>query len=214
MTTNPRAFVVLSVVVMLLTDCTRTSPEQRFWMWFQSNEAALFDFEKDQERTFDRLGAEMHKIDSSLTFEFGPKQHDRREFTISAGGILEAFPKVEALYAAAPSLPRWKFVKFRQRGKPFDISYSGVSVKAGAVAVQVLPNGPKANLIVFMPGYSELAKQAYNAIAFLLLDQALGEYDVEMQVAGITVKSTSQARAQGCSLEELPKIFDELIARK
>jgi len=194
--------------------CNSGTPEQAFWRWFESNESALFDFEKDQERTFDRLTAEMHKVNSSLAFEFGPKEDGHREFTISADGIREAFPKVETLYAAAPSLPRWRFVKFRQRRKPFDISYGGVSVQARTVAVQVKPGGPKVNITVFFPGYSDTAERAYKAITFLLLDQALGEYDVEMHVAEISVKPFSQAPAQACSLEALPKVFDAFFAKR
>lgn len=75
----------------------QVTPEQSFWAWFQNNQDFLFDFEKDQERVFDRLATEMHKVNPSLTFEFGPKEDGRREFTISADGIRKAFPAVQAL---------------------------------------------------------------------------------------------------------------------
>ena len=60
----------------------------------QQNEDAVSDFEKDRERVFDRLEIALHKVDSHLTFEFGPKEDGRREFTISADGIREAFPNI------------------------------------------------------------------------------------------------------------------------
>jgi hypothetical protein len=194
--------------------CAKATPEQSFWKWFQNNDTALFDFEKDQLRTLDRLAAEMHKVNSSLTFEFGPKEDGRREFTISADGIREAFPSVETLYAAAPSLARWRVVKFRQRRKPSDVSYGGASVEARAVAVHAESDGDKVNVTLFIPGYSEAVKPTYGAIAFLLLDHALGEYDVEMRVAEVSVKPISQAPSQVCSLEALPKVFDDLLARR
>jgi hypothetical protein len=202
------------VTFFLSTGCAKATPEQRFWIWFQSNEAALFDVEKDQPRMFDRLAAEMHKVNPSLTFEFGPKEDGRREFTISADGIREAFPKVEALYAAAPSLPRWKLIKFRQRRKASDVSYDGVSVQARTVTVQVVRDGPKVNLAVFIPGYSATAKQTYEAIAYLLLDHALGEYDVEMRVGAIDIKPISQAPANVYSLDVLPKVVDDLLGHR
>lgn len=90
----------------LSSGSAQVTPEHAFWNWFQKNEATLFDFEKDQERIFDRLSAELQKIDPNLTFEFGPQDNGRREFTISADGIRKAFPAVEKLYAAAPSMPR------------------------------------------------------------------------------------------------------------
>src|ERR1700692_1741982 len=123
---GPMKLASMLLLSLMLTMCAagpKDTPEQAFWKWFQSNESSLFAFEKDQEHTFDRLGAEVHKLNPSLTFECGPKENGRREFVISADGIREAFPEVEALYASAPSLPRWKFIKFRPRRTPSDTSY-------------------------------------------------------------------------------------------
>lgn len=189
----------------------QTTTEQAFWVWFQNNQDMLFDFEKDEERTFDRLAAELHKVHPSLTFEFGPKNDGSREFVISADGIKEAFPKVESLYAAAPVLPRWKFIKFRPRRKPNNISYGGVNVKHETVTVQVARGGQKADIIVFIPGYNERERNTYLAIAFLLLDEALGEYDVEMKIGQIQVKPSPPTAEQAHSLEELPKIVDAMF---
>jgi hypothetical protein len=171
----------------------------------------LFNFEKNREQTFDRLGAEMHKLNSSLTFEFGPIENGKREFVISADGIKEAFPQVEALYAAAPSLPRWKFVRFRPRRKPMDVDYGGISVKAASVAVQLVRNGQVADATVFIPNYSEADRKAFVSVAFLLLDGALGEYDVEMRVGQIKVAATPKDQTTTSSLQDLPKAFDALF---
>jgi hypothetical protein len=119
---------------------------------------------------------------------------------------------VEPLYEAAPSLPRWKFIKFRPRRKPNDISYGGAYVKHEAVTVQVTPAGQKADIVVFIPGYNGNARSAYVSIAFLLLDQARGEYDVEMKVGKIQVKPVPPASVQTHSLEELPKVVDRMFA--
>ena len=52
-----------------------------FWNWFILHEVELFSFEADQERIFDQLAAELHKVDPDLAFEFGPKD-TRREFVV------------------------------------------------------------------------------------------------------------------------------------
>jgi hypothetical protein len=192
----------------------RHTPEQAFWSWFQKNEDSLFDFEKDQERIFERLTTELHKINPSLTFEFGPKENGRREFTISADGIRNAFPAVEKLYASAPALPRWKLQKFRQRRQPSDISFRSVHVVVDGVKVVALRSGEKADIAVFMPGYSEAARETYMGIAFLLLDQALGEYDVETRVGEMQIEDTSKAPPKAYPLKELPMCFDQLFATK
>jgi len=209
-----RVFVLLfSLLAAFLFSCTRakTTPEQDFWNWFKTNEDMLFNFDKDSERTFDRLGTEMHKLNPSLTFELGPVEDGKREFVISADGIREAFPEVEALYATAPSLPRWKFIKFRPRRKPMDVSYGGVSVQAGSVTVQLSRNGRLADLTVFIPSYSEPKREAYTAIAFLLLDGTLGEYDIETRVGQVRVDATPKSTLETFSLATLPRPFDALF---
>jgi len=193
---------------------SQTTPEQEFWKWFQSNEPSLFDFEKNQERIFDRILKELHRVNPDLTFEFGPKLNGRREFVISADGIKTAFPKVESLYASAPSLPRWTFIKFRQRRAPSDVNYGGVSVKTTSVLVQLQPAGSKADVVIFIPGYTSAAYPTYAPIVFLLLDQALGEYDVEMHVGKIEIRPVSEAPAGALSLDALPKVFDDSFVKK
>lgn len=193
---------------------SNVTPEEKFWKWFRSNESSLFDFEKDQERVFDRIGAEMHKISPYLTFEFGPKENGKREFVISADGIREAFPEVERLYSAAPSLPRWKFIKYRPRRTPLDITYSGVTVRAASVVVEAKAAGQLADLTVFIPGYTQTAHNQYATITYLLLDEALGEYDVETRVGKVNIESATNASKQACSLEALPRTVDALLPDK
>jgi hypothetical protein len=188
--------------------------EQQFWKWFQTNDEQLFNFESNQERTFDLLLREMHKVNPDLTFEFGPKQNGRREFIISADGIKTAFQKVEELYASAPSLPHWKFVKFRPRRAPADISFANISVKASDVKVELKPGNPKADITVCFPAYSEPERRNYVALAFLFLDQALGEYDVEMHVDRIEVKNTKKASRESMPIQQLPTAFDKSLGRQ
>jgi hypothetical protein len=210
---GPSVFVVtLMSILSFFGGRAHASAEAHFWKWFQNNEAMLFDFERDQEAVFDRLAGEMHKVHPSLTFEFGPKENGRREFVISADGIKDAIPSVESLYAAAPALERWQFIKFRPRRNPFDIEYGGVSVKASSVSVLLEPDGQKAGITVFIPGYTQEGHNTYAGIAFLLLDQALGEYDVETRVGFIDVKAPARTSVQTLSLQELPNAFDDYFA--
>ena len=83
---------------------TRQTPEARFWKWFVANADRLFHFELDQERVFDALRAQLHRVATGLTFEIGQIDDGKREFVISADGDRVLFPYVERLVAAAPSL--------------------------------------------------------------------------------------------------------------
>lgn len=206
--------VALTSILGLFAACAQASPEADFWKWFERNEAALFDFERDQEKVFDQLEAAMHKVHPSLTFELGPKHDGQCEFVISADGDREAFPKVESLFGSAPALPRWKFVKFRSRREPSDLEYKGVSIKARSVSVLLEPDGGKAGLTVIIPGYTKAAHATYAEIAVLLLDQALGEFDVETRVGFVEVQAPSPESAGAHSLRELPKAFDSFFAKR
>jgi hypothetical protein len=209
-----RLLLIIIMSIFGLFGCrAKSSLEKDFWDWFRKNELMLFDFEKNQEQTFDLLTTEMHKIHPNLTFEFGPKENGRRDFVISADGIRDAFPKVESLYAAAPTMAHWKIIKFRPRREPGDIVYAGVSVKASTVRVLLRLEGQKAGLSIFIPGYNQAENKTYMSIAFLMLDQALGEYDVETCVGSINVNAPPQELEKSWSLKELPKVFDDLLSR-
>lgn len=191
------------------------TPESEFWQWFQKNDAMLFDYERDQEKVFDLLAAAMQKVHPSLTFEFGPKEGGRREFVISADGIREAFPKVESLYASAPRLQHWKFIKFRPRREPLDlVEYGGASVKPKDVTVVLRPQGKQVALTVLIPGYPGSSRDAYVGVAYLLLDQALGEYDVETRVGRIDVATPGDNPAGAVPLSQLPRAFDAHFASR
>lgn len=203
----------LLFVLSLFSSRVAASPERDFWRWFQQNQDSLFAFERDQEGMFDRLATEMHKVDPNLTFEFGPKEDGRREFVISAGGIRETFPTVERLFAEAPRLPHWKFVKFRPRRAPADIEHQGMKVVASEVAVTMEPRGTLMDLTVLIPHCGADMSGRCRAIAYLLLDQALGEHDVETKVGRITVRERSGQDASPVSLSALPTAFDARLAK-
>ena len=154
-------------------------------MGSRQNEPRLFSFEKGEQEaiSFDELGARMKRVNTDLTFEFGPVENGRREFVISAGGIRAAFPFVEALYNKAPSLPRWVWVKYRPRRLPIDdLNYGGKSIKADEVRYLLTKDGDKLGIVLFFDGYKEEEKGAFGQIGYLFLDEALGEYSVETQV--------------------------------
>src|SRR4030042_1535591 len=106
----------------------KKTSEEDFWKWFKENEDILFNFERDQDRTFSKLRAAMSKVHPELTFEFGPDENGTREFIISGGGIKDAIVSVESLYATAPKLARWKFIKFRPRREEMTIKINNLKL--------------------------------------------------------------------------------------
>ncbi len=209
-------FVLLAVVSG--PAWARDQPEQVFWQWFQVNEPRLYEFESDQARNARDLSAALKKVDLNLTFEFGPMREGRRELALSAGGIRAGFPSVESLWAAAPRLPRWRFLKFRPRRNPLqDISSGGQTVRAADVSFVLFrdDNPAKAGVRVFLPGYSAGMRSQWTEIGYLFLEEAVGEYDAVMRVGQIVFdapgpKYTSMAKP----LAELPGYFDAVLAEQ
>lgn len=192
------------------------SPERDFWKWFAKNDDRLFHFERDQDAVFDDLSRAMDRVDSNLTFEFGPvMENGKRDFVISAGGIVDAFAAVESLYETAPDLARWQVIKYRPRRFPLhDIAFDGKSIAAEDVHYQLFKDGAKIGIIVFFDGYDEEESETYGQIGFLLLDGALGEFDIETKVGFIEFHGRDSEHFDGAQpIAGLPGHFDEHAAK-
>jgi len=193
------------------------SREDTFWNWFTGHERELFQFDPrnvtEREQLFDDLAAELQKVHRDLAFEFGPRD-GRREFVISAGGIKNVFPAVVRLTQAAPSLERWQVTAFRPRRSPImPIEIGDKNIDPTEVKFTLLDNGKTAGLYLFIPGFRE-GDVNFQQIGYLMLDQSLGEYDVETRL-GLIKMLPLDARTQGerHPLPELPAMFDRLVSR-
>jgi len=210
-------YLLLLMAFTLFGGNAKAASEDTFWKWFAKNEHRLFSFETNQEAIFDELGAEMQRVNNDLTFEFGPVlPNGKREFVISAGGIKSAFPAVEALYNKAPNLKQWIWVKYRPRRTPIsDIEFGGKQIGSGSVHYLLAKDETKVGIVLFFDGYNENEKTIFGQIGYLLLDEALGEYAMEMKVGFIEFQSReSKYFSQASPLKELPSHFDEYQARR
>lgn len=191
--------------------------QERFWNWFVQHEAELFAFEpnreSDRERVFDELSSVLREVDPNLAFEFGPKGI-KREFVISAGGIKSAFSAVTSLVTAAPHLDRWQVTAFRPRRSVFNVvQFRGKRINPKDVQFTLLDNGKMAGIYLFIPGLNENDADL-KQIGYLLLDEALGEYDVEMRLDLIEMLSPeAHTSGERFPLIKLPELFDRLVSR-
>ncbi len=161
-------------------------PVAEFWNWFECNEAALFEFERDQENVFARLSAALARVDGELTFEFGPRNSDgTREFIISAGGIRGSFPSVERLHAASPPLDRWRITKYRPRRPSMPITMGGETIYPEEVHFALFRDGDKVGIMLFFEDFEEDRSTEFGQFGFLFLDEALGEYTVATEIGFI-----------------------------
>lgn len=190
--------------------------EEAFWKWFQANEVRLFDFEQDREKVFEELSRELKKVNPDLVFEFSPKKNEKRDFTVSADGIKDAFPAVIALVDKAPVLERWNILKFRQRGKPVvNIRLNGEELSTDQFKFTIEPDGEKAGITLYIDGYDPSRRDLFAKAGFLFLDNCLGEYDMETKVGFVEFGPASVSSSiPKQSLSELPETFDKFVGAK
>ena len=214
-----RLMMILGVSALPAAGSPQTNLSD-FWIWFEENQATYFALNSSDaittQRLFDDLHARLQKIDPDLVFEFGPEIGGKRDFVISAGGIRSAFPAVIALAGAAPKLPQWTIIAFRPRRHPInDIEFKGLKISPDEVFVQVARDDDRVALRVFMQGYSSVERERYGSVGYLLLDEALGEYDVETKVGGIDWQPLGAAPPpHSMKLSELPAFFDSLFPQQ
>jgi hypothetical protein len=183
-----------------------------FWEWFNKHQDELFGFEIGQVQIFDKLSEQLIRVHPDLTFEFGPKS-DQREFVVSAGGMRDAFSAVSSLVAAAPKLNRWRITAFRPRRTPLNsVEIGDICIRPEDVQFSLLTKGSVIGIHLFIPGFQE-DNVVFRQIAYLMLDDALGEYDVETKVGLIKISQPEAAQTtKRHPLFELPALFDQLVS--
>lgn len=156
---------------------------RRFWKWFnQNNTKYLFLNEMDQEEKetlMDELLSKLHSFSRNLFFEVGGLSSGETELIITADGISSHFPEVELLVDAAPSIPRWKIIKYRQPHKgEFKLSlgdrmFDPASIIFISLYSEEEPDG--IGIRVCYDDYTEEEKNVFSNATFILLDSLLGE---------------------------------------
>ena len=90
------------------------------------------------------------------------------------------------------------------------ISLNGLNVLPEQMDFTIEPDGSKAAITLFIEGYRESEHDRYAAVSFLMLDQALGEYDVEIKVGGIEFKARSaKSNLPKRAFSDLASAFDQ-----
>lgn len=188
------------------------SKEEQFWDWFVSRSTDYLELTKDRDELFDELEDKLGKVHDNIVFVFsGERINGTREFIISADGIKEVFPSVIKLVDAAPQIPNFEIIAFRQpstqpvneigiRMGDFDLHGSDMFFR---YADDDRKLGVELNVRDLEEGNTDQIQ-----MIFILLDAILGEYDVEMYIGWIDIKVLNEDEV-GILLpiEELPKVL-------
>lgn len=165
----------------------KKDPIENFWKWFKANQKRLRKFEDDPDRHLTEMLVQTKKIQPGLAIELEPPKNGIIHMTVSADGNEDLFGLVKNIIAKAPAIKGWKFIAFRQRMTPEQVS--GMKLKAqnhelDPEQMKFFPviDGDTLDLIIYAKGITE---ENYNQVAYgalLLLDNILGEYDCVTKV--------------------------------
>jgi hypothetical protein len=196
-------------------DRRRKDPVAEFWDWFTTNGAAI---ERDARAVSNAtpasklivqdLGMRLARVSPDVVHEIGISPEDLVELIISADGLAAAFPAVSALVGAAPQLRNFKFTAFRPREGPVQLNIYGKQVGFEHARYRANPEGDRFGLDVFID--VEGTAHEIGTIGFLLLDAALGEYDVGTGIGSIEFHAGAPEDAK--PLDELASEFDAFRA--
>ena len=142
-----------------------------------------------------------------------------REFVISADGIRGIFPSVVALVNAAPDLKRWHVIAFRPRMDDytrFSLEYAGEKFDPKSIWFYSRIEGGSLDVIFYHQSYSDEIRNRIISATYILLDMAIGEFDV---VTGIRYIDHQQLprnpEAEGLRpFHDIRAVFDDFKAEK
>lgn len=179
-----------------------------FWRWFEANGKKIRAGveRQDHELIIKKLGDKLSKVDPGIVHEIGKPDKDTVELILSADGVKAGLPAVLALSRAAPSLPGFLITAFRPRWPTLGLGILNRQVTSEDVRYRSEFDGEKLNLLVFLKG--DFTERERLMVGFLMLDQALGEYDVMTGVGAVSFEPGSPSDAK--PLSDLASEFDAL----
>jgi hypothetical protein len=188
--------------------------EQEFWNWFREREDLLYSSDMESEDLFEEVSERISFVHEDLGFEMTlePDLDGKREFVVSAGGLLGAFESVKRLVASAPQLDRWKVVGFRPRKQVGGyVRIDDHQIALNTIRVGLRPFGAHIGVTIYFPDFIESEASVFGDAAFLLLDMVLGEFDVLAKIGPVEMSALDKDAAGDIfSLAELPAEFDSV----
>jgi hypothetical protein len=163
-----------------------------FWQWFEENLHLIGQGDEYAEEMLDAIEERLEGYHEGLSFELGRPEGGIRDFIISAEGVRDNIAAVAALVKAAPRLPGWRVIAFRPRvGTTWTIEFNGQVLAPGMIWYKLDPADEPPSLVLYIEGLTESNEENMTAASFILLDNAIGEFDVMTKLGFIERKPLS-----------------------
>lgn len=193
---------------------TRKNKVDAFWQWFTANEESYFKLELEgREELFELLHRKLKKVNKHLVFEFSMEpENGKREFIISADGIMEAFDGIFDLHETAPNLERFTVIPFRQASEEgFSIHWGDVELTWDDVYYIAHKDVEReeVNLNLYIKGLTKENTDELMPVVFRLLDSVIGEYNMGVYVGSIECHPF-EAQTKARPIEALKELFSAI----
>lgn len=199
---------------------SRTAAHQReaidaFWTWWQAGGAASTAAAVDAGRAMDvadDLSEHVRAVHQELGWELGPGRSSRHLLMVTAEGN----PDLRAVAGrwrreAPPPNDVWEYADARQAAPDLHdvvLELDGTSIPAADVQVAARVNGAEVDVGLYHAALADLDDERRKLATFLLLDQALGEVDVELWIGA--VETLTLAPLDPIPLTTLPAVVRQV----
>ncbi len=197
----------------------------RFWRWFQANgdrlRVALYG--KDEALREDasaELREATEQVAPGVNLEIGRgPEGGPHELVVSADGKLDHVDTVKDFVEAAPSLPGWEVVAFRQRmeiGESIEIRIGDQSVSPEDIWFRVSEDDFGLEVTLHVRGLTDANRDMRGLGASLLAEHAVGERDTLTLLNSLHIEPLPKdPAAKGLRpFRELVAVFDQTRVRK
>ncbi len=196
-----------------------TAAQTAFWDWFKLNGARLAEViygpdEARRDAAMMEVREATEKVEEGIIAEFAQSKEGKpRQFIISADGRPERVDPVKDLVDAAPAMPGWEVVAFRQRmpiGESLEIAIENERVGPGDIWFRVSDHDDGLTLTLHVRGLTAANEKLRGLGASLLAEHAVGERDALLLLRGLDVAALpSDPAAAGLHpFRELVNVFE------
>lgn len=192
-----------------------TTREQVFWNYFLSNKKKLEKFinsDLTDYTAFNEITDEIRKYSSLLFVEITQKKDGKYVLIITPDGNINGIEDAEKLFEAKPEIENWIVEKFRQSKNDLKLEYGGIKIPSSDI--EIIPNvdieNEKINLKVYIRNM-HLDEKNYQVIAWLYLDNILGEYNSITKIGYVDFFNfdDSEKLENGITILELRKLIEK-----
>ncbi|MFO0811307.1 MAG: hypothetical protein U0746_21975 [Gemmataceae bacterium] len=190
-----------------------------FWDWLGANTKRIQSAVKlDTQAMAEEIGREFKRSYPDLVWEVSPVPSGPWLFCVSANGDRELFPQVLDAVRNAPEVPGWKVQAFRPRGSlTAVIEMGGRTLGYEDIWCDVHRIGDGVKVTLLVRGMTPDLVEVLTPPAFVLLDNAVGEYDAVVKIAELDcgpLPSNPVRRDDLFPLAELPAYLDGIKEAK